>query len=120
MAPGHLDPEGAIRLPGDINHVLPGTDIETVMLRDSAIVNEPVLPGGLLVAGDERNVADLDPLGGGEECHRQWIALDGGHDSATVEQHAGKPRLLGRDPHRESARPRANDQQRGLFHFTPQ
>ena len=88
------------------------------MLRHPAIVNEPILPGGLLVTGNERYIPDLDSLGGGEECHRQWIALDGGHDRATVEEHAGEARLLGRNPYGQSARPRANDQQSGLFHPT--
>ena len=57
---------------------------------------------GLLVAGDERDVADLDPLGGGEERHREWIALDGGHDRAPVEKDTVDPGLFGRNP---TARP---------------
>ena len=79
----------------------------------------PSLPVGLLVAGNERHPADLDPLRGGEECHAEWVALDGGHDRAAVEEHAGQPGLLRRDTDRQPARTRADDQRdRSLPLFT--
>jgi hypothetical protein len=72
------------------------------MLRHPAVVDQSILPGGFLVAGNEGDVADLDPFGSREEGHGEWVALYGGHHGAPVEQHAGQPGLRGRDPGREA------------------
>jgi hypothetical protein len=87
------------------------------MLGHPAVVDQTVAPGGLLMAGDERNAADLDPLGGGEERHPEGVALDGGHDGPAVEQHAAEAGPLGRDADREAARARADHQEIHLLHF---
>src|SRR5688572_3638980 len=115
VAAGYLDAEGAIRRSGDIDHILTGTDVQRVMLRHPAIVYEPVLPRGLLVAGDERYATDLDSLWRGEKCHRQRIALDGGYDGAAVQEHAGETGLPGRNAGRQSTGTGADYEEGGLF-----
>src|SRR5688500_19952400 len=88
MTSAHGDPKPAIvaRLPSDVHHVLARPDIEPVILRYPAIINEAVPPVGLLMAGNERHLADLDPFRGREEGHAERIPLDGGHDGAAVQQ----------------------------------
>ena len=80
------------------------------MLRYSPVIDQTVTAVGLLVAGDERDSPDLDPLGGGEERHAQGVALDGGDDRPPVEQHAGYTSLLCGHADRKPARPRSYDQ----------
>jgi hypothetical protein len=81
-----------------------------------AVVNEAVPPGGFLVAGDERDLPDLDPLRGREEGHAQRVPLDGGHDRPAVEEHAGEARLLRRHAHRQPAGAGADYQQISAIH----
>src|SRR5829696_1306420 len=115
VPPLHVDPKAAVyRGPGqslDLNDVLTRANVEVVVLRNPPIIEQAVTAVGLLVAGDERDPANFDPLGGGEERHAERVALDGGYDGPPVEQYAGDTRLLRCNAHRKPARPRSYDQQ---------
>ena len=104
-------PVPAARPRDSLDHVLPGPDVEAVVLRHSAIVNQTVLRVGFswlamngmppisIRSGVEKNVM------------LERVALDGGDDRPAVEQHAGYASLLGGDADREPARPRTDDQE---------
>src|SRR6188474_25972 len=97
VPPLHFDPKPArYRRPGQglhVDDVLARANVEVVMFRYPPVIDQAVTAVGLLVAGDERDSPDLDPLGGGEERHAERIALDGGYDRPPVEQHTGYARL---------------------------
>ena len=118
MRPADLDPEPALRLPRHTHYLLARPDVETEVLRHPAVVEQPVMPSRLLVARDEGNVADLDPLRSGKERHAERVALDGRDDGAAVEQHARHFRLLGGDAHGQAAGPGTDDQELGRLAHT--
>jgi hypothetical protein len=108
-----LDREAAVGLAADVGHVLARADVEPVVLGHAPIVDEPIPARRLLVARDERDAADLDPLRRREERHAERIALDRADDRSPVQQHAGHVGLLRGDARRQTARAGADDQEVG-------
>src|SRR4029077_18580420 len=93
----------------------PRPDIEPEVLRYAPVVDEAISPGGLLVAGDERDAANLDALRRGEKRHLERVALDGGHDGAAVEHDTSEAGLGGRDRGRQATRPSPDYDELGRF-----
>ena len=76
MSPGNLNLKRSVRTAADIHDFFSGTDVQAIVFRDPPIIDEAVLPGGLLVARNERHIADLDSLWSREECHGEGVAFD--------------------------------------------
>jgi hypothetical protein len=86
--------------PGSVQHVLSRTYVETIVLGNPAIVDEPIPTIRLLMTRNEGYSADLDSLGCGEEGHAEWVPFYGRHDGAPIEEHTADPRLLGGNAYR--------------------
>ena len=76
----------------DTLDALAQAQFEFVMLDDLAVVLQCLVAGGLLAQADQRQVADLEKFGRGEEDHVDGVAVDRVAESRFVhyqDAHAG-------------------------------
>ena len=84
-------------LAGDRFDALVGADVELVVHGDLAVVLEGLVAGGLGIGAGERDVADLQQFGGGEEGHVRGVVEEGIAEAAFIDEDGAEAGALGFD-----------------------